>query len=44
MMEVGSMTKDRKVEKFEELKNLILERKELFSIEERAELAKILLG
>lgn len=41
---IGSMTKDDKLKKFEELKNLILENKELFSLEERAELAKILLN
>ena len=41
---IGSMTKEDKIKKFEELKNLILENKELFSIEEKAELAKILLN
>ena len=43
-MGVGSVTKDEKVEKFDELKNLILETKNLLSLEQRAELAKILLG
>ena len=43
-MGVGSVTKDEKVEKYDELKNLILETKNLLSLEERAELAKILLG
>lgn len=43
-MGVGSITKEDKLKKFEELKNLILETKDLFSIEERAKLAKILLN
>ena len=43
-MGVGSITKEYKHKKFEEIKNLILETKDLFSIEERAKLAKILLN
>lgn len=43
-MGVGSMAKDGKAKKFEDLKNFILETRETLSSEQRMELARLLLN